>query len=123
MDALGALTSLGTLKQFIPSLSFVGVYNDYQDIKESGVAGQTHSIDTNSWKLGFATIAFTKEWSFESTSYYTLHSYVISILCAPGFIAYPGRSNAGRYGGEVRFYTDRIDVLGSAQYVSILFNY
>lgn len=113
MDALGALSGLGALKNLIPNLTFVGVYSKI-------VNKETVYCPLPSWKFGIATIAADKSWSGSGEG---IATPVTTILIAPNMIAHPGMGSAAEYGVSVRFKESTIEMSRTGAFVALIFNY
>lgn len=119
MDALGTLNSLGTLKQLIPSLSFVGIYTDHLEEEKDDTQ---HITPVNSWTFGISTVSATNgHWSDGGGSSSVWRTPVITILTSPGIKAYPHASSY-RY-GLINFLIDKIVITRTVQFTALLFNY
>lgn len=118
MDALGALNSLGTLSQLIPTLSFIGVYGAWND--RAHTDGTRVSVPT--WKIGIASVSARDCWICTyNTGVATLPA--ATLLVSPdNIVLYPWADTADD-GGTILFTNSYIEVKKNAQFTALLFNY
>lgn len=112
MDALGALGSLSTLKQLIPSLSFAGTY------------GHLHkaTISVPPWKFGIATVSTISNWYTWISNGGCDGCPVVTALVSPHNISMqPSMSSSSV--NPVVFDTQTITLNNGVQFTALLFNY
>lgn len=98
------LSSLGSLKELIPTISFVGVYTGFRN-----------NVKVSTWKFGISTVYNTGLWTTPDGA----GSHVTTILVSPGSILTP----YGTCSSSIVFANNAIDCSDYGGFTALLFNY